>query len=36
VVEAVRQACAGERASAPLIALQRLEFATLAGLLQGR
>lgn len=35
MVEAVRAACAGERASAPLIAFQRLEFATLALLLQG-
>jgi hypothetical protein len=35
VVEAVRAACAGERAAAPLFALQRLEFATLAALLEG-
>jgi hypothetical protein len=36
MVEAVRAACAGERAGAPLIALQRLEFATLATRLAGR
>jgi len=36
MVEAVRAACAGGRASAPLIALQRLEFSTLADLLEGR
>jgi hypothetical protein len=36
MVEAVRAACAGERASAPLVALQRQEFAALAALLQGR
>ncbi len=36
MVEAVRAACAGERASAALIGLQRSEFAALAALLPGQ
>jgi hypothetical protein len=36
MVEAVRAACAGQRPGAPLMALQRLEFAVLAELLQAR